>query len=63
MVLLDSRSGLADVIQCSRKKSFSVVKNWSERPMMGRSVVDIWRVTRRKMPSQIFRGVVLTTES
>lgn len=57
------RSRVKGFSQCSRKKSFSVVKSWSELPMMGRRVVDIWRVTRRKMASQISSGVVLTTVS
>jgi hypothetical protein len=33
-----------------------VVKKVSERPMRGRRVVDICRVTRRKMPTQILMG-------
>lgn len=42
--------------QCSMKKRFSLVKRLSEVPMMGRRVVDICRLTRRKIPIQMRRG-------
>lgn len=47
---LDSVMGASENVrpQCSRKKRFPEVKKESERPMRGRRVVDICRITRRR---------------